>query len=281
MYESFYGLTARPFSIDPDPKFLYLSRRHKVALNLLEYGLSQLAGFNVVSGPIGTGKTTLIRYLLARSEADMSVGLIANMHVSSSGMLPRILLAFRQPIDGASEIEHLRSFTRFLETQAVEGRRAVLIVDEAQSLSLEALEELRMLSNLNTDHPVLQVILVGQPSLKEKLRRPELEQFAQRVVVDYELQPLERPDTGSYIEHRARVAGRQDAALFETDACDAIHQYSGGVPRVINILCETALVYGFGDRKPCIDAQIIYDVAGDRLRGGILPLKVIDARVSS
>ncbi|MFN0040746.1 MAG: ExeA family protein [Burkholderiales bacterium] len=280
MYESFYRLTARPFSIDPDPNFLYFSRRHKVALNLLEYGLSQLAGFNVVTGPIGTGKTTLIRYLLARNGANMTIGLIANMHVSTGGMLPRILLAFRQAIDSASDIEHLRIFTRFLEQQAAGQHRAVLIVDEAQSLSLDALEELRMLSNLNAELPVFQVILAGQPALKEKLCRPELEQFAQRVVVDYELQPLDKPDTACYIAHRTRVAGHRGALLFNAGACDAVYHYSGGVPRVINILCETALVYGFSDRKPGIDAQVIHEVAGDRRDGGILPLRGFGAPVN-
>ena len=273
MYESYYRLRTRPFSILPDPGFLYFSRKHKVALDLLEYGLSQAAGFSVVTGPIGTGKTTLIRYLLGRTGKDLAVGLIANMHTTAGGLLPRVLFAFKLETEARTEIELLRVFSQYLETLAAEGRRAVLIIDEAQNLPLEALEELRMLSNLNADVPVLQVILVGQPGLKEKLCRPELEQFAQRVVVDYELAPLDRPDTRRYIQHRILVAGGGGEDLFADEASDAVHHYSNGVPRVINVLCETALVYGYAEQKSQLDAQVIHEVAGDRRRGGIFPLQ--------
>jgi general secretion pathway protein A len=273
MYEKYYGLRLRPFSILPDPGFLYLSRRHKVALGLLEYGLGQAAGFSVVTGPIGTGKTTLIRHLLGRTGADLAVGLIANMHVAAGGLLPRILLAFKLDTGVQTEIERLRIFSQFLENLAAERRRAVLIIDEAQNLPVEALEELRMLSNLNADIPVLQVILAGQPGLKAILRRPELEQFAQRVVVDYALEPLDRPETRRYILHRILVAGGKGEDLFAEDACDAVYYFSNGVPRVINVLCETALVYGFAEQTPSIGAQLIHDVADDRRRGGIFPLQ--------
>lgn len=277
MYEAFYGLRTRPFSILPDPGFLYFSRKHKVAFDLLEYGLSQAAGFCVVTGPIGTGKTTLIHYLLGRTGASMAVGLIANMHITAGGLLPRILMAFKLETGAQTGIEMLRAFSQYLENLGAEGRRAVLIIDEAQNLPVEALEELRMLSNLNADVAVLQVILVGQPGLKEKLCRPELEQFAQRVVVDYELEPLDRPDTRRYIRHRLMVAGGSGDGPFAEAACDAVHHFSAGVPRLINVLCETALVYGFAEQKPDIDAQVIHDVAGDRRRGGIFPLQ--DSRV--
>lgn len=273
MYEKYYGLRMRPFSILPDPGFLYLSRRHKTALGLLEYGLGQAAGFCVVTGPIGTGKTTLIRHVLGRTGADMTVGLIANMHITAGGLLPRILLAFKLDTGVQIEIERLRIFSQFLENLAAEKRRAVLIIDEAQNLPFESLEELRMLSNLNMDSPVLQVILAGQPGLKTMLCRPELEQFAQRVVVDYALEPLDRPDTRRYIRHRILVAGAKGEDLFAEDACDAVHQYSNGVPRLINVLCETALVYGFAEQTPGISAQLVHDVADDRRRGGIFPLQ--------
>ncbi len=273
MYEAFYGLRARPFSILPDPGFLYFSRKHKVALDLLEYGLSQAAGFCVVSGPIGTGKTTLIRYLLGSAGRDIQVGLIANMHAVAGSLLPRVLYAFNLEVSAATELERLQSFSRFLEGLEADGRRAVLIVDEAQSLSPEMLEELRMLSNVNVDSAVLQVVLVGQPALKDMLRRPELEQLAQRVVVDYELLPLEAHETAQYILHRIKVAGGEGISMFGDDACEVVHHYSRGVPRVINVLCETALVYGFGDQKSRIDAKLIHDVAGDRQRTGIFPLR--------
>ena len=273
MYEKYYSLRMRPFSILPDPGFLYLSRRHKVALGLLEYGLGQAASFCVVTGPIGTGKTTLIRHVLGRTGADMTVGLIANMHITAGGLLPRILLAFKLDTGVQTEIERLRIFSQFLEDLAAEGRRAVLIIDEAQKLPFEALEELRMLSNLNADTPVLQVILAGQPGLKTILCQPELEQFAQRVVVDYALEPLDRPDTRRYIRHRILVAGGKGEELFTEDACNTVYHYSNGVPRLINVLCETALVYGFAEQTPVISAQLVHDVADDRRRGGIFPLQ--------
>jgi general secretion pathway protein A len=195
------------------------------------------------------------------------------MHVAAGGLLPRMLLAFKLDTGVQSEIERLRIFSQFLENLAAEGRRSVLIIDEAQNLPFDALEELRMLSNLNADMPVLQVILAGQPGLKAILCQPELEQFAQRVVVDYALEPLDRPDTCRYIRHRILVAGGKGEALFGEDACDVVHHYSNGVPRVINVLCETALVYGFAEQTPSIGAQLIHDVADDRLRGGIYPLQ--------
>ncbi len=273
MYESFYGLRERPFSILPDPGFLYFSRRHKVAIGLLEYGLQQSVGFSVVTGPIGTGKTTLIRYLLARTGGNLGVGLIADMHAGVTDPLPRVLLAFGLDTRVASEVGQLQSFSRFVAEQAVQARRTVLIIDEAQNLGIEALEKLRLLSNLNADSPMLQIILTGQPGLKEKLCRPELEQLAQRVIVDYQLEPLDRDDTRHYIAHRIRIAGGSSESLFDEQACNAVHQHSRGVPRLINVLCETALVYGYADQKSGIDAQTVHDVVADRRHGGILPLQ--------
>ena len=273
MYEAFYGLRARPFSILPDPGYLYFSRRHKVAFGLLEYGLQQSVGFSVVTGAIGTGKTTLVRYLLGRTGDRLNVGLIANLNAGFSGLLPRVLLAFGLDTSAATDVGQLQVFSRFVEEQIAQGRRAALIIDEAQNLSINALEELRLLSNVNADVPVLQIILAGQPGLKEKLRCAELEQLAQRVVVDYQLEPLDRSDTQRYIAHRVKVAGGNAAVLFDETACDAVYHCTLGVPRLINVVCETALVYGFADQKPGIDAQLVYDVADDRRRGGILPIQ--------
>lgn len=275
MYETFYGLRARPFSILPDPGYLYFSRRHKVAFGLLEYGLQQSVGFSVVTGAIGTGKTTLVRYLLGRTGNHLSVGLIANLHAGISGLLPRVLLAFGLDTSAITDVGQLQVFFRFLEEQIAQGRRTALIIDEAQNLSISALEELRLLSNVNADVPVLQIILAGQPGLKEKLRCPELEQLAQRVVVDYQLEPLDRDDTRRYIAHRVQVAGGNAVALFDDNACDAVYHCTLGVPRLINVVCETALVYGFADQIPGIDARIVEDVADDRRRGGILPIQSV------
>jgi type II secretory pathway predicted ATPase ExeA len=279
VYEEFYGLRARPFSILPDPGYLYFSRRHKVALGLLEYGLQQSVGFSVVTGAIGTGKTTLIRYLLGRTGDHVSVGLIANLHAGFSGLLPRVLLAFGLDTTATTEVGQLQVFSRFLEEQIAQAQRTVLIIDEAQNLPIDALEELRLLSNVNADVPVLQIILAGQPGLKEKLRCAELEQLAQRVVVDYQLEALDRDDTCRYIAHRVQVAGGNAEALFNESACDAVYRCTLGVPRLINVICETALVYGFADQMPGIDAQIIEDVADDRRRGGILPIQSVGTTV--
>ncbi len=272
MYEVFYGLRTRPFSILPDPGYLYFSRRHRVALGLLEYGLQQSVGFSVITGAIGTGKTTLVRHLLGRTADRLSVGLISNLQAGASGLLPRVLFAFGLDTSATSDIGQFQVFSRFLEEQIARERRAVLIIDEAQNISLGALEELRLLSNVNADVPVLQIILAGQPGLKEKLRNPELEQLAQRVVVDYQLEPLGRDDTGRYIAHRVQVAGGDANILFDESAREAVYRCTLGVPRLINVVCETALVYGFADQKPGINAEIVNDVAEDRRRGGILPM---------
>ncbi len=272
MYEVFYGLRTRPFSILPDPGYLYFSRRHRVALGLLEYGLQQSVGFSVITGAIGTGKTTLVRHLLGRTADRLSVGLISNLQAGASGLLPRVLFAFGLDTSATSDIGQFQVFSRFLEEQIARERRAVLIIDEAQNISLGALEELRLLSNVNADVPVLQIILAGQPGLKEKLRHPELEQLAQRVVVDYQLEPLGRDDTGRYIAHRVQVAGGDANILFDESAREAVYRCTLGVPRLINVVCETALVYGFADQKPGINAEIVNDVAEDRRRGGILPM---------
>ena len=272
MYEVFYGLRTRPFSILPDPGYLYFSRRHRVALGLLEYGLQQSVGFSVITGAIGTGKTTLVRHLLGRTADRLSVGLISNLQAGASGLLPRVLFAFGLDTTVTSDIGQFQIFSRFLEEQIARDRRAVLIIDEAQNISLGALEELRLLSNVNADVPVLQIILAGQPGLKEKLRHPELEQLAQRVVVDYQLEPLGRDDTGRYIAHRVQVAGGDANILFDESAREAVYRCTLGVPRLINVVCETALVYGFAEQKPGINAEIVNDVAEDRRRGGILPM---------
>lgn len=272
MYERFYGLREKPFSILPDPSFLYFSRKHSLALDLVEYGLLNQAGFNVITGEIGTGKTTLVRYMLRRLERDVMVGLISNTHRSFGELLQWILFAFKLEHRGKEKVEMFQTFVDFLIEQYAQNRRTLLIVDEAQNMSVDTLEELRMLSNVNADKDqVLQIILVGQAGLRETLRRPELEQFAQRIAVDYHLEPLGREETHGYIGHRLQVAGAKDAEIFDAEACDAVFQHSRGLPRLINLLCDTALVYGFAELKPRIDARTVHEVARDKRRGGIFP----------
>ena len=273
MYEAFYGFREKPFSILPDPSFLYFSRKHAMALDLLEYGLMNQAGFNIITGEIGTGKTTLIRYVLGQLDQQVTVGLISNTHRSFGELLQWILFAFSLEYRGKEKVEMFQDFVEFLVQQYRKNIHTLLIVDEAQNMSAETLEELRMLSNVNADkNQVLQVILVGQAELRETLRRPDLAQFAQRIAVDYHLEPLDCKETKSYIRHRIAVAGGQNDMLFDDSACDAVFEHSGGVPRLINLLCDTALVYGFAEQRASIDAKIVNEVAQDKRKGGIFPL---------
>lgn len=274
MYEAFYGFREKPFSIIPDPGFLYFSPKHRMAFDLLEYGLMNQAGFNVITGEIGTGKTTLIRHLLSQMGPDVTVGLISNTHQSFGELLQWILFAFNLEYRGKEKVEMFHTFLDFLVQQYGQNKRAVLIVDEAQNMSAGTLEELRMLSNVNADKDqVLQVILVGQAGLRDTLRRPDLEQFAQRIAVDYHLEALNQDETRTYIRHRIHIAGVNNPELFDDAACDAVYQHSQGVPRLINLLCDTALVYGFAEQKAQIDEQIVNDVAADKQKGGIFPVQ--------
>ncbi len=269
MYERFYGFREKPFSLLPDSGFLYLSSKHRMALTLLEYGLSSQAGFSVISGDIGTGKTTLIRQLLNEIDSTIRVGLISNTHRTFGELMQWIALAFNLPHTGKGKVELYEAFVEFIIGEYAKGRRTVLIVDEAQNMAPDTLEELRMLSNVNADKDqVLQVILVGQRELRETLRRPDLVQFAQRIGVDYHLEPLSDPETAEYIRHRCKVAGgRPD--IFSDQACEAVYQWTGGVPRLINTLCDTALVYGYAEQRERIDATLVADVGRDKQSGGL------------
>lgn len=270
MYETFYGLREKPFSIVPDPAFLFLSRQHSQALDLIEYGLMNQAGFNVITGGIGTGKTTLIRFILDQIDRSVSVGLISNTHQDFSELMQWILFAFKLDYRGKQKVELYETFIDFLTREYAANRSAVLIVDEAQNISVDALEQLRMLSNVNADKDqILQIILVGQVGLRDTLRRPELEQFAQRIAADCHLEALDEQETRSYISHRLRIAGSAHADLFDDGACRAAYKHSGGVPRVINLLCDAALVYGYAEGLSAINAAIVNAVARDKSRGGL------------
>ncbi len=273
MYEAYYGFCERPFSLIPDPDFLYLSRGHAMALSLLEYGLTEQTGFVVISGEVGSGKTTLVRRLLTDASDDLTVGLITNTHRSFGELLQWISLAFDLDYRGKDKVQLYQDFVDFMLNQYAAGRRVVLIIDEGQNLEVDALEELRMLSNVNAGKDyLLQVVVVGQPELLEKLRRPELRQFVQRISVDHHLKPMELQDTIGYIRHRLEVAGG-DPAIFDELACCAVQYFSGGVPRLINILCDHSLVYGFAEDKPRIDIDTVIEVAEDRKHGGLGPFR--------
>lgn len=271
MYETFYGFKEKPFSLVPDPEFLYLSDKHRMALALLEYGLINQAGFTVITGNIGTGKTTLVRHLLQGLDDEFRVGLITNTHREFGELLHWILMAFDLDYKGKDKVESYHLFVDFLIGEYAQNRRTVLIVDEAQNLSPDTLEELRMLSNVNADkHQVLQTILVGQQELRDTLRRPDLMQFAQRITADYHLKPLNQAETCTYIEHRLTVAGG-DKHLFDPAASQLVYKYSNGIPRLINLLCDTALVYGYAEQRHKIPASLIDELAKEKQAGGIFP----------
>lgn len=270
MYEAFYGLKEKPFSIQPDPDFLFMGHRHTLAYTMLEYGVRNHAGFSVICGEIGCGKTTLIRRLLNSLGDAVTVGLVSNTHRDIADLLEWIMLAFGQPYNSASSVARYDAFQRFLIAEYAAGRRTILIVDEAQNLNASALESLRMLSNINADkHQLLQVILVGQPQLRDLLQLPELHQFAQRVAVDFFIPPLTPAEVQRYVQHRLHVAGR-DTPLFEPDAVARIAEAARGIPRSINVLCDTALVYGFASEAGSIGLSLVEEVLADRSQYGAL-----------
>lgn len=272
MYEKFYGLKEKPFSLNPDPSFLYLSEKHRVALNLLNYSISSEAGITVISGEVGSGKTTLIHEILHHMEKNITVGLISNTHQTFGELLKWVLMAFDLDYEDKDKTALYQTFVEFLIAEYSANKRTILIIDEAQNLDIKTLEELRLLSNINVDkHLVLQLILAGQPELLEMLQRPELRQLVQRVLVDYHLKPLNGQETFNYIRHRLSVAGG-DKNLIDPYACAAVYYHSGGIPRLINMLCDFALVYGFSDEKQRIDLPLMLDVIKDKRKGGIFPI---------
>jgi len=272
MYENFYGFSEKPFSLLPDPTFLYLSPKHQKALTMLQFGMMNQAGFTVITGEIGSGKTTLIRQLLSEVTDDVTVGLVSNTHRSFGELLQWVLLAFGLEYRDKKKVELYQTLADFIIKEYSNDRRTVLIIDEAQNLDVDALEELRMLSNINSDKDqFLQLILVGQPHLRDTLRRPEMHQFAQRIAVDYSLSTLTLEETWQYIRHRLKVAGG-DPNLFDTKACAAVYYYTSGTPRLVNSLCEQSLVVGFAEQKKRIDVDIVCDVVRERQKGGIFPV---------
>ncbi len=269
MYEHFYNLSGSPFSIQPDPEFLYLGARHSIAYAMLEYGVTNRAAFSVICGEIGCGKTTLIRHLLNNLDPTLTVGLVSNTHKDIPNLLDWIMLAFGQPYEGLSQIALYDAFQRFLISEYQAGRRTLLIVDEAQNLSNSALESLRMLSNINADKDqLLQIILVGQPQLREVLRQPDMRQLTQRVSSHFFISPLHKSEVEPYVKHRLAVVGRKKP-LFTPAALQSLAEASEGIPRTINILCDTALVYGFSLGSSIVSAKMVEEVLQDKCEYGI------------
>ena len=277
MYEAFYQLREKPFSILPDPDLIYWGKMHSMAFTMLEFGVMNNAGFTVITGEIGSGKTTLLRHLLRKISPQIAVGLISNSPQGRQELLQWILLSLEQPFEGEYPILFKR-LQDYLYGQYANGRRTILIIDEAQNLEPEALEHLRMISNINVDKfQILQLILVGQPQLRDLLLAPKLHQFAQRISSDFHLRPLDEREVANYIAFRLQAVGAP-RPLFTREACSLIAFASGGIPRMINVLCDTALVYGFANDKKVVSDQLVRDVIADKQQYSIFPVKK-DSRV--
>ncbi len=276
MYKEFYRLHSKPFSLLPDSECLYLGSTHRTAYSLLEYGLVTEAPFMVLTGDPGMGKTSLLQKLIADSRDAYSIGFLTNARYDVDYLLPWILLALGLNHTQLDPVEAQHLFTRFLAQEATRRRRVVLIMDEAQNLGTTLLEELRLLSNFNQDKTLqLQIILSGQPDLQTLLRRVDMTQFAQRVVVDYHLQPFTEEDVAHYIGYRVQLAGGTQP-LFSAPACTLTYRLSQGNPRLINQVCEMALTYGYAKQAPRITAKLLAQAALDRRKNRILPLSELD-----
>jgi type II secretory pathway predicted ATPase ExeA len=280
MYERHFGLNVKPFAMTPDPEFLYPSRQHAMALTMLEYGLESQAAFTLLTGEIGSGKTTLVRSLLRRLGDQVVVGIVSNTHARFSSIQRWALSALGVAGAGDSDVAVYEALARHVTGEFNRGRRTLLIFDEAQNLSIDLLEELRLLSNLNTEGALmLQIVLIGQPELREKLAQPQLRQFAQRVSVDYQLHALSRTETRAYIEHRLRVAGRS-RPLFQAEAVEFIFARTKGVPRLVNMLCDYALVYAYAEQQSSIAVELVAQIVRDR-RSGQAMATVAEAQIPS
>ena len=271
MYERFYQLRERPFALSPDPDYLYPSRVHREALDYLRYGLESQAGFVVITGEIGSGKTTLLQTLLRGLDSQTTVGRIVNTMLEPRELIETIMIDFGLDAQGRSKPQMLRDLAQYLVDQRLAGRLVLLVIDEAQNLSLAALEELRMLSNLETEKSkLMQIVLVGQPNLRDKLQDAELEQLRQGITVSYHLQPLDAGETANYINHRLRRAALGAPLEFPREVTDVIHARSRGVPRIINVICDAALVFGYAEERPLVDAVLMQDVLAELELTGVL-----------
>ncbi len=275
MYTGFFGLHEKPFAITPDPRYLFLSERHAEALAHLLYGISEAGGFVQLTGEVGTGKTTIVRSLLGQIPKDAEVALILNPHITPAEFLLTIceeLGLAVQDADRGSVKALVDTLNRHLLEAHAAGRRVVVIIDEAQNLSAEVLEHVRLLTNLETPtQKLLQIILIGQPELREVLKRIELRQLAQRITGRYHLAPLTRPETGGYVRHRLGVAGAT-AELFTPGALAEVHRLSRGIPRVTNVICDRALLGAYTQEEHRVTAKVVRQAAAEVYGRPIMPL---------
>jgi general secretion pathway protein A len=271
MYERFFNLRERPFALSPDPDYLYPSKVHREALGYLRYGIESRAGFVVITGEIGSGKTTLLQALLRGLDSNTSVARLVNTLLEPRELLETIAMDLGLDLMGQSKPVLLASLANYLVEQRSAGRLVLLLVDEAQNLGLPALEELRMLSNLETEKSkLLQIVLVGQPELRDKLASPALEQLRQRVTVSYHLDRLDQDETEAYVNHRLRKAALGPPLTFPRDVTDLIHERSLGIPRLINVVCDAALLLGYAEEQQSIEHPLVKSAIAELEATGVL-----------
>lgn len=264
LYLDFFGFNERPFTLVPDPDFIYWAPQHRRAFSVLEFGLISRAPITMITGSVGSGKTTLLRELLKRIEPDCIVGLISNAQGGRGELIQWVLNSLELRFDShASYVELFQMLQEFLLQEYSEGRRVVLIFDEAQNLSVESLEELRMLTNINSDKDeLIQLVLIGQAELREVVLRPNLRQLAQRIAVSFHISPLDSERVHEMIVHRLKVAGGTGEE-FTPEACEIIYERTHGVPRLVNQLCDMCLLYAWSGETAVVDAELLELVLGD------------------
>ncbi len=263
MYADFFGLAERPFTLLPDPSFLYWSKQHQRAFSVLEFGILSRAPITLITGEVGSGKTTLLQALLARLEEGLTVGLISNAQGGRGELLQWVLNAFGIESAGLEYVKMFQTFQDFLVAEYAAGRRVVLIIDEAQNLSIEGLEEIRMLTNVNANKDELvQLILVGQPELRDIVRKPEMRQLAQRVAASFHLGEMDGPTVVDYIAHRLRTAGGTGEE-FTPEAAAMVYDHTDGVPRLVNQLCDLSMLYAWSAESREVNEATIKSVLDD------------------
>lgn len=258
MYLKFYNLTEHPFDVTPNPKFLYLTPQHATAINHLQFAILRGCGFALLTGEVGTGKTTICRRLISQFDERFSTALVLNPNLTATQLLRAIAVEFGIPEPPRDRFGCIQALNRFLLQANATGKTCVLIIDEAQVMSIELLETVRLLSNLETNsRKLLQIILVGQPELRKKLFTPALRQLAQRITVRYHLAPISRAETAEYLKHRLKIAGADGTIHLTEDAIDEIFGNSGGTPRLINAISDRALLAGYVNGTTRIDKNIV------------------------
>lgn len=264
MYKKYFSFKCKPFELIPNPDFLYPSSTHKKAITYLDYGIKEKSGFILITGEIGSGKTTIIRNLIKNLNGTINVSKINNTKVTSEQLISMVNEDFGLDIKGKNKIDLLSDLNEFLIDQYSNKFQPVLLIDEAQNLSPDLLEEIRLLSNLETDRAkLLQIILIGQPELRRTLMMPEMMQLRQRININYHISPLTIDETEKYIKHRLNVAGNPHAINFQGDMINRIYKFSNGIPRLINILCDFALLTAFVEGEKEVNNEVVKQVIKD------------------